>query len=179
MRRPLVIYDFTTIPSEFPYIWENFDFLFYQCSTLGYSQTTISIIWPVATLRRCELHIWEEYWTNSVLSLSILTISLWTLPSNLLISSGGINFVTQTANFCCHLLGLFYQLSKNFKNTLPQIFFSFDVALCKKMLSLRFFKDFLFVRFCDEINFENSKQSPKKHQQGVNLQHSYSHEIFI
>jgi hypothetical protein len=76
--------------------------------------------------------------------------------------------------------GLILPVIKKFqKHTLLQIFFSFDVALCKKMLSLRLFKDFLFVRFCDEINFKNSKQSPKKHQQGVNLQQSYSHEIFI
>jgi hypothetical protein len=27
IRRPLVIYDFATAP----YIWGNFDFLFYQC----------------------------------------------------------------------------------------------------------------------------------------------------
>ncbi len=30
MRRPLVIYDFAPDPSEFPYIWEKFYFLFYQ-----------------------------------------------------------------------------------------------------------------------------------------------------
>ncbi len=33
---------------------------------------------------------------------------LHTVPSNLLISSGGINFVTPTENFCRHLLSLFY-----------------------------------------------------------------------
>jgi hypothetical protein len=32
MRRPLVIYDFAPDPSEFPYIWGKFYFLFYQCS---------------------------------------------------------------------------------------------------------------------------------------------------
>ncbi len=32
MRRPLVICDFAPDPSEFPYIWGKFYFLFYQCS---------------------------------------------------------------------------------------------------------------------------------------------------
>ncbi len=31
MRRPLVIYDFQLLHSEFPYIWGKLDFLFYQC----------------------------------------------------------------------------------------------------------------------------------------------------
>jgi hypothetical protein len=31
MRRPLVIYDFTPDPSEFPYIRGKFYFIFYQC----------------------------------------------------------------------------------------------------------------------------------------------------
>jgi hypothetical protein len=51
------------------------------------------------------------------------------LPSNLLISSGGINFVTPTANFCAHLLGLFYQISKNFKNILSFKYFSLLMLL--------------------------------------------------
>jgi hypothetical protein len=42
-----------------------------------------------------------------------------------------------------------------------------------------FFKDLYFVAFRDEINFENSKKSPRKHQQGSNLEDSYSHEKFI
>jgi hypothetical protein len=37
-----------------------------------------------------------------------------------------------------------------------------------------FFGDLYFVKFCDEINFEKLKLSPRKHQQGVNLQDSYS-----
>jgi hypothetical protein len=39
-----------------------------------------------------------------------------TVPSKLLISSGGINFVTPAANFCDHLPGLFHQIEKIFKN---------------------------------------------------------------
>ncbi len=46
------------------------------------------------------------------------------IPSNLLISSEGINFVTPTANFCLHLLGLLYKISKNFKNKLSFKYFS-------------------------------------------------------
>jgi hypothetical protein len=65
------------------------------------------------------------------------------------------------------------------KQTLLYIFFSFDVVLCQKMVHIKFFEDFYFVRFCDEINFENLKKSPRKHQQGVNLEDSYSHEKFI
>ncbi len=42
-----------------------------------------------------------------------------------------------------------------------------------------FFKDLYFVAFCDQINFENSKKSPRKHQQGGILEDSYSHEKFI
>jgi hypothetical protein len=42
-----------------------------------------------------------------------------------------------------------------------------------------FFEDLYFLTFCDEINFENLKKSPKNHQEGGNLQDSYSHDIFI
>jgi hypothetical protein len=31
MRRPSVIYDLATAPSQFPYLLGKFDFLFYQC----------------------------------------------------------------------------------------------------------------------------------------------------
>jgi hypothetical protein len=41
------------------------------------------------------------------------------------------------------------------------------------------FKDLSFVAFCDEINFENSKKSHRKHQQGGILENSYSREKFI
>ncbi len=44
---------------------------------------------------------------------------------------------------------------------------------------MMFFEDLDFLTFCDEINFENFKKSPRKHQEGGNLQDSYSHEIFI
>jgi hypothetical protein len=53
------------------------------------------------------------------------------------------------------------------KHTPLKIFFSFDLALCKNMNYMVFFKDLCFVTFCDEINFENLIKSPRKHQQGA------------
>jgi hypothetical protein len=52
-------------------------------------------------------------------------------------------------------------------------FFSFDVALCQKVINVTFFKDLSFVKFCDEINLANFRKSPRKHQQGGLLQESY------
>ncbi len=46
------------------------------------------------------------------------------VPSNLLISSGGINFVTPTANFWIHLLGSLHKISKNFKSKVSFKYFS-------------------------------------------------------
>jgi hypothetical protein len=44
---------------------------------------------------------------------------------------------------------------------------------------MKIFEVLYFVRFCDEINFEKVKKSPRKHQQGGNLEDSYSHEKLI
>jgi hypothetical protein len=44
---------------------------------------------------------------------------------------------------------------------------------------MAFFEDLYFVGFCDEINFENLKKSPRKHQPGGKLEDSYSHEKLI
>jgi hypothetical protein len=49
----------------------------------------------------------------------------------------------------------------------------------QKEVNIAFFEDLCFVRFCDEINFENFKKSPRKHQEGGILEDSYSHEKFI
>jgi hypothetical protein len=38
---------------------------------------------------------------------------------------------------------------------------------------MAFFEDLYFVGFCDEINFENPKKCPRKHQQGGKLEDSY------
>jgi|LakMenEpi03Aug12_release.lakeMendotaPanAssembly.Ray.scaffolds.fasta_scaffold216850_1 hypothetical protein len=32
IRKPFLIYDFATSPSDFPYLWGKFSFLFYQCA---------------------------------------------------------------------------------------------------------------------------------------------------
>jgi hypothetical protein len=55
------------------------------------------------------------------------------------------------------------------KHILLEIFFSFDLALCKKVSYLVFFTDLHFVTFCDEINFENFKKCPKKQAQGSKI----------
>ncbi len=47
------------------------------------------------------------------------------------------------------------------------------------MVHKTIFEDLYFVWFCDEINFEKSKKSPREHQQGDNLKDSYSPEKFI
>jgi hypothetical protein len=99
------------------------------------------------------------------------------IPSNLLISSQGQNFVTLEANFCDELPCLY--IKKFQKHTQLEIFFSFDIALCQKMIYLELFRDLYCVTFCDEINFENLKKSPRKHQEGGNLEDSYSHEKFM
>jgi hypothetical protein len=65
------------------------------------------------------------------------------------------------------------------KQTVLKIFFSFYVVLCQKVVHMEFFEDLNFVRFCDEINFEKSKKSSRKHQEGGTLEDSYSHEKFI
>jgi hypothetical protein len=46
------------------------------------------------------------------------------VPSNLLISSGGHNFVTLTAELCDPLVALFHKVSKFFKNKLSLKYFS-------------------------------------------------------
>jgi hypothetical protein len=52
------------------------------------------------------------------------------------------------------------------KHTLLEIFFSFDLALCKKVSYLVFFTDLHFGTFCDEIYFENFKNLLKnKHKE--------------
>ncbi len=60
-----------------------------------------------------------------------------------------------------------------------QIFLSFDVIWGQKEVNMAFFEDLYFVGFCDEINFENPKKCPRKHQQGGKLEDSYSHEKFL
>jgi hypothetical protein len=65
------------------------------------------------------------------------------------------------------------------KHNLLEIFFSFDLAFFKKVCYLVCFTDLHFGTFCDEINFENFKKSPKNQAQGSKISNSYSHDIFI
>ncbi len=44
MKRLLVIYDFAPDPSEFPYIWGKFYFIFYQCVFLNQSMNFQKIL---------------------------------------------------------------------------------------------------------------------------------------
>jgi hypothetical protein len=65
--------------------------------------------------QKSQMSVCCQLYTKTTLLLSI--------PSNLLISSGGINFVTPTANFCLPLLGSLHKISKNFKNKLSFKYF--------------------------------------------------------
>jgi hypothetical protein len=77
-----------------------------------------------------------------------------TVPSNLLISSGGINFVTPTTNFCCHLVDLFEHISKNFKNILSFKYFSLLMMLsAKKWLVSCFLKISVLLNFVTKLIF--------------------------
>jgi hypothetical protein len=60
-----------------------------------------------------------------------------------------------------------------------QIFLCFDVIWGQKEVKMAFFEELYFVGFCDEINFENPKKCPRKHQQGGKLEDSYSHKKIL
>ncbi len=51
MRRPLVIYDFTPNPSEFPYLWRKILFSFYQCTHTHTLRVHIHLLQLLYTLR--------------------------------------------------------------------------------------------------------------------------------
>ncbi len=75
-----------------------------------------------------------------------------TVPSNLLISSGDINFVTSTANFCLHMLGLLHKISKNFKNKLSFKYFSLLMLFDgKKLLIWCFLKISILLDFVTKL----------------------------
>ncbi len=85
----------------------------------------------------------------------------------LLISSGGCNVIPPAGNFCDQMPGLFRQLSKIFKNILS--FKQFSLLMLFSAKKWVFWKP-VFVWFSDEINFEKLKKSPRKHQQGGDLE---------
>jgi hypothetical protein len=64
---------------------------------------------------------WSKCWLS--MFKSRISRPNW-IPSNLLISSGDINFVTPAANFCLPLLCLLHKISTNFKNKISFKYFS-------------------------------------------------------
>ncbi len=61
MRRPsVIIYDFATDPSEFPYILEKFHFLFYQCDAGNPTFTSPSSLFPLILSLRLPLWPLED-----------------------------------------------------------------------------------------------------------------------
>jgi hypothetical protein len=91
-----------------------------------------------------------------------VSVSSCEVPSSLLISSGAINFVTPTANFCLHLLGLFYQISKNFKNILSfKYFFLLMLLYVKKWLVWCFLKISSLLDFVTKLILKTQNNVPK------------------
>jgi hypothetical protein len=84
------------------------------------------------------------------------------VPSNLVISSGGINFVTPMANFWLHLLGSFHEISKNFKNKLPSKNFSHLILFyAKKWFIVSFLKIFILLEFVTELILKSQRNLPE------------------
>jgi hypothetical protein len=109
-----------------------------------------------------------------------LMLPLQYLPSNLLISSGGHNFVIPAANFCNLLEGLFHEISKFFKNKLTfKYFYLLMLFGAKKRLIWRFLKISILLDFVTKLIFKTPQKCPRKHQQGGKLEDSYSHEKFL
>jgi hypothetical protein len=80
------------------------------------------------------------------------------IPSNLLISSGGHNFVTPAANFCNLLEGLFHEISKFFKNKLPfKYFYLLMLFGAKKRLIWRFLKISILLDFVTKLILKTPK----------------------
>ncbi len=91
----------------------------------------------------------------------------WVVPSNLLISSWGNNFLTPAANFCDHMPCLFYQISKNFKNILSLKYFSLLILLCaKKQVIWCFSQICILALFVTKLILKTSKNLLKnKHKE--------------
>jgi hypothetical protein len=84
------------------------------------------------------------------------------IPSNLLISSGGINFVTPMANFWLHLLALLHKISKNFKNKLSSKYFSLLMLFYAKMWFIwSFLKFFILLDFVTKLILKSQRNLPK------------------
>jgi len=90
------------------------------------------------------------------------------VPSNLLFSSRGHNFVTPAATFCVFKCQVYF--IKKFQNhTLLSIIFSFDVVLGQEVVQI--------VEFCDEINCEKLKKAPRKHKKEVDFRGYFNEKI--
>ena len=84
------------------------------------------------------------------------------IPSNLLISSGDINFVTPTANFLIHLLVLLHKISKNFRNKLSFKYFSlFLLFHAKKWFIYSFLKIFILLDFVTKLILKSQRNLPE------------------
>jgi hypothetical protein len=152
-----------------------------QLSFLLFNQlpTLCLIVQPMgSSLSYCSL--FNKYTTLFLIVQSMSTSLSCCLPSNLLISSGRQNFVTLAAKLCDYLASLFHKISKLFKNKLSFKYFSLQILLeIKHRFIWGFLKIFTLSDFVTKLIFKSSKKSPRKHQQGGNLEDSYSHEKFI
>ncbi len=75
------------------------------------------------------------------------------VPSNLLISSGGINFVIPAANFFCQVYFIRYHCSK----TLLRNPFSVDFILGQKVVNVMFSEYLCFVRFGTKLILKSQR----------------------
>ncbi len=73
MRMPLVIYDFAPDPSEFPYVWGHFYFLFYQWASL--TCTWRSTGWYVPDGVLDDSYLTEPWMTPTSRSMEWMTCS--------------------------------------------------------------------------------------------------------
>ncbi len=102
-----------------------------------FQHSCVCLSYIIGILPQSELYPWDivPYWVKSLGYCPFLSYSVWvtryeyilymhSIPSNLLISSVGINFVIPTANFWIHLRGLLHKISKNFKSKVSFKYFS-------------------------------------------------------
>jgi hypothetical protein len=52
-------------------------------------------------------------------------------------------------------------IKKYQKQTFLQIFFSFDVVLCQKVVHIKFFEDLYFVRFVTKLILKSQRNLPE------------------
>jgi hypothetical protein len=85
-------------------------------------------------------------------------VAVHAIPSSLLISSGGHNFVTPAANFSDLLEGLFHEISTFFKNKIPfKYFYLLMLFWTKKRLICRFLKISIWLDFVTKLILKTPK----------------------